>query len=518
MKESQSVIGLDIGTMSAKAVVFGRNGRVRGQHAVDYPLIKEHPSWAEQEPEQILQAALLAVSQAISQAGAAPQDIAAVGLSSAMHSLIVMDREGGRLTRSITWADNRSSEQAERLRASELGREIYRRTGTPIHAMSPLPKLLWLREHRPDLFRAADKFISIKEYIVYRLFGQYVVDTSIASATGLLSLEQLDYDAEALRLAGIDRGQLAQPVPATYMLSGMDAQLASHMGVAPGTPFVLGASDGALANVGVGATRAGEVAVTIGTSGAIRTVTDRPLTDPQQRTFCYSLTESWFVVGGATNNGGIVMRWLRDQFGTLGIASPGSDESDGDRIYELMMDGADKVPPGAQGLLFLPYLTGDRAPIWNASARGVFFGAGLQHRSEHFIRAAMEGVLFNLLSVALALESLTGPPKDIRASGGFARSALWRQMLADILGREVLVPASHEASALGAAVIALIALGELKDIHEAKDMIDIRDRHSPQENRTRIYRELHGIFERIYTKVKDEFAQISSFQERCDNG
>ncbi|ARU61729.1 gluconokinase [Tumebacillus avium] len=509
MKETQVVIGLDIGTTSTKAVVFGPRGQIRGVHSVDYPLLTPHPAWAEQEPEEIFLACLDGLRGALRKSGAAKEDVLAIGMSTAMHAVIALDADHRPLTRSIIWADNRSVRQVERIKKELDGDSIYRRTGTPIHPMSPLPKLLWMREEAPDIFAQAAMFVSIKEFVLHRLFGEYVVDYSIASATGLFNLEQLDWDRGALEVAGVRPEQLSRPVPTTHILTGMNSDYATQIGINPDTPFVIGASDGVLANLGVGAIGDGEVAVTIGTSGAIRTVTDLPRTDPQSRTFCYALTDKHWVIGGPTNNGGIMLRWLRDEF-----AAPEQEVAKrlGVDPYDLMIKYAEAVPAGSEGLLFLPFLSGERAPYWNANARGMFFGISLSHKREHFIRAVLEGVIFSVFSVGVALRDLAGPAKDIRASGGFARSPLWRQILSDVMGRELLVPESHEASSLGAAVTALFAIGEIDSLNDVKEWIQIRHRHEPNLKNTETYLQLFYIYERVYQKLKDEFDIIAEFQ------
>jgi gluconokinase len=501
------VIGVDIGTTSTKAVAFGEKGKIVSSHAVTYPIIQPHADRAEQDPDLIFSAVIESIREAIQKAGT--PNVRAIGFSTAMHSLIAVNEEGHPLTRCIIWADNRSVSQANRLLQDMNGLEIYKRTGTPIHPMSPLPKLMWMKEEEPDIFKSTYKFISIKEYVLYRLYGQYVVDYSIASATGLFCLDTLDWDEEVLELLGITRDHLSQPIPTTYILQGMDQEWVDKMKLGTDTPFVVGASDGVLANVGVGAVSPGEAAITIGTSGAVRTVSPVQKTDEKGRTFCYALTENHWVIGGPTNNGGILLRWLRDEFGSserevakkLGIDP-----------YDLLIQYAEKVPAGSNGLLFLPFLSGERAPYWNANARGTFFGLNLQHKREHMIRSVMEGVCMSVYSVALAIRDLTGPLSEIRVSGGFAKSAFWRQMLSDMTGKELLVPETHEASALGAAVLAMYAIGEIDSLEAVKDWIEIIHCHVPNKENTALYLELFYMYERLYERLKDEFDVIASFQ------
>lgn len=263
-----------------------------------------------------------------------------------MHSVIAVDAQGNPLSKCITWADNHSATWTERIRNEMNGHQIYLRTGTPLHPMSPLSKLTWLRHEEPELFARTHKFISIKEYVFHKLFKRYVVDYSIASATGMFALETLSWDEEALKVAGVTPDRLSEPVPTTFRLEGMDEHWAAEMQLSVLMPFVVGASDGVLSNLGVDAIDPGTVAVTIGTSGAIRTATDRPVTDPKGRTFCYALTENHWVIGGPVNNGGMIFRWFRDHFCSEEVqeaARLGKDP------YELLTEIASRVKPGAGG-------------------------------------------------------------------------------------------------------------------------------------------------------------------------
>lgn len=513
MMNQSCAIGLDIGTTSTKAVVYTLAGEVKGIGNVDYPMHVPRPGWAEQEPDVIYKAVLEALRGAVARAGIGPAEVAAVGLSSAMHSVIAVDADGKPLSNSIIWADNRSALQTERLKSEGTGREIYLCTGTPIHPMSPLPKLIWMKEEDPATFFYAAKFISIKEYVLHKLFGVYVVDHSIASATGLFDIRKLDWDDQALRVAGIVRGQLSEPVPVTHMLRGLQADVAAMLGLAANTPFVVGASDGVLANLGVGAVESGQIAVTIGTSGAVRAVVDQPLTDPRGRTFCYVLAENRWVIGGPTNNGGLMLRWFRDQFGAVEAEQA---KQLGRDPYDLLIEKAAGVEAGAEGLLFLPYLAGERAPHWNADARGSFFGIGLHHQREHFIRAVLEGVLFGVYHVARVLSELAGEAGEIRASGGFARSPEWRQMMTDMFGIPVVVPQTHESSSFGAALIAFYAAGQISSLDESKKIIALSDRQEPEQlNRAR-YQELFPVYERIYENTIREMAFLAEFQRKTN--
>jgi gluconokinase len=505
------VIGVDIGTTSTKSVLFRMDGSIIASHGIEYPLYSPTPDTAEQDPEEIFRAVVNTIKHIMQASQAEGSDILCVSFSSAMHSVIAVDKEGKPLTNCITWADNRSSKWADKIKSEMNGHEIYLRTGTPIHPMSPLSKLTWLRNEQPALFSGTYKFISIKEYIFYRLFNIYVIDHSIASATGMFNLKDLQWDEEALRVAGVSAEQLSQPVSTTYSVSGMDETYAGEMNLLSSTPFVVGASDGVLSNLGVNAIDPGVVAVTIGTSGAIRAVTNRPVTDPKGRIFCYALTEDHWVIGGPVNNGGMIFRWARDQ---LGSAEVETAKRLGKDSYEVLTEIAARVNPGSDGLLFHPYLAGERAPLWDANARGSFFGLGLHHKKEHLIRAVLEGVIFNLYTVLLALEELIGEPKKIQATGGFARSELWRQMMADIFDQEVHVPESHESSCLGAAILGLYSLGEINTLHAVSQMVGASYYHKPNPASVEIYKELTPIYIRLSRLLGEEYESIAAFQKK----
>lgn len=503
------IIGVDIGTTSTKAVLFEENGTLVTKADQGYPLLTPSPSVAEQDPEQIYRAVLYTIGTVLKQSGVPAQDILFVSFSSAMHSVIAVDRDGAPLTKCITWADNRSIGQTRRLKQELSGHELYLRTGTPIHPMSPITKLMWLREDQPEVFRKASKFISIKEYVFAKLFGEYIVDHSIASSTGMLNLQRLEWDAGALDIAGIDESRLSRLVPTTYAATGLSPEIAREIGLLPETPFVIGASDGVLSNLGVGAIRPGVVAATIGTSGAIRTVTDRPLVDPKGRIFCYALTEKHWVIGGPVNNGGMLFRWVRDEFAASEVETA---KRLGIDPYDVLTRIAEQVPAGSEGLLFHPYLTGERAPLWNPDARGSFFGLTMNHRKEHMIRSVLEGVIFNLYTVMLAMEEQMGRPTRIMATGGFARSSLWRQMMADIFDQEVVVPESFESSCLGAAVLGLYATGRIDSLDAVFGMIGTTHHHTPVKAHSGVYKQLLPIYISLFRSLDGHYEAIAKFQ------
>ncbi|GAB3830326.1 gluconokinase [Pontibacter rugosus] len=507
--QQSTIVGVDIGTTSTKAVAFGLNGEVLFQQSVGYPILSEEAGQAEQDPEQVLEAVLKALEEVVEWLQDYSFKLEGVSFSSAMHSLIAMDASGNPLTRCIIWADTRSHICADSIKKSALGHKIYLQTGTPIHPMSPLAKLCWLRQEQPYVFERAAMFIGIKEYVLYQLFGEYKIDYSIASATGLFNIFELNWHADALQLAGVNASQLPTPVPTTHIFSGIKSRFASRLPIPAATPFIIGASDGCLANLASHGVRPGEAVVTIGTSGAVRTMANKPATDRQERLFSYILNEDHFVLGGAVNNGGVALRWFRDTFYTAETAEAIAKEQD---IYELLNEVAETVPAGAEGLLFLPYLLGERAPVWDGAARACFIGANFNHTRPHFLRAVMEGVIFGVYSVVQALEQVAGPIPVIYANGGFAFSELWVQMLADISGKKVYLTETPEGSAFGAAIMGMFALKLIPSLEEADEMIRISKTFVPDAQLNQLYQRQYNVFKTLYPKLKDSFEELASIQ------
>ena len=490
------VIGVDIGTTSTKSVAYTTDGQVVASGGKAYPLLEPFPGHAVQEPDVIVEAVLEAVRQTTD--GLDGRPVAALSFSAAMHSLLGLSPEGDPLTDVVTWADTRSSEQARRLRASPGGLELHRRTGTPLHPMSPLPKLVWFREQEPKLFEQVGFWVGIKEYVLLRLCDALVVDHSVASATGLLNLASLQWDAEALHLAGLEPEQLAELVATTTVLPELTAEAAARTGLPARTPVVVGASDGPLANLGLGAVAPGVAACSIGTSGALRVMVDRPAVDPLGQVFCYALTADRWVVGGAINNGGVVLEWAG------GALAPdlGSDAA------EELLDLAGSVPAGSGGLLMLPYLLSERAPHWSAIPQGAYVGLSRAHRREHLIRAALEGVCLQLGLVLGSMRAAGLDIHEIRATGGFARSQLWRQMLADALGVSIQFPQGHEGSSFGAALLGMQALGIIDSIDVAADLVRVESTVRPDPSAAATYASLQPVFAELYYALAPTFTTL----------
>ena len=468
----QSYIGIDIGTTATKAVCFDKKGNVIRQFSKEYSMYHPKSGWCIQKPSEIL-AAVLDCIQKITE-DCKPEFIS---FSAAMQSILVIDEAGIPLTDAMLWSDNRAHLETEELKNSNQGRDFYQKTGIPIHPFSPMAKMAWLRKNDSEIFSCAYKFISIKEYVWHQLTGEYVIDTSMASGTGILNINSLDWNSAILNYLQIDSNTLSKIVPPTHQSKGLFDDFL----------YIIGGGDGPLANLGSGAMEKGKMALTIGTSGAVRIPVDEPFIDPEMRTQCYHLIENQYLKLGAVNNGAIVLQWLKESILK-------TDES-----FEDLFEQAKEIPAGSDGLLFVPYLLGERAPIWDASAQGTLLGITISHSKAHLIRATLEGILFGLFSVVETLlpDVQNRQETTIMASGGFGKSELWLQMVADIFQMKVAVSATLESGAWGAVLIGFKAIGT-----EISSVNTIEKTFFPNPNHKMVYEQSFEKFKRVYPLLR----------------
>lgn len=489
------VIGVDMGTTATKSVAYTADGRQLASSSQGYPLDEPFPGHAVQDPQLIFAAVCATVAHVVAEVGA--ERVRAVSFSSAMHSLMALDADLHPITDVVTWADTRAAVQAERLRASTAGLALHRRTGTPIHPMSPLAKLVWFREQEPRICREAAFWVGIKDWVLLQLCGALVMDHSLASATGLMDIFRLAWDDEALRLAGIRAEQLPELVPTTTVLPALTAEASEATGLPIDTDVVVGAGDGPLANLGVGAVRPGVAAASIGTSGALRVAVDRPAVDPRGGVFCYALTEDRWVIGGAINNGGVTLDWVRDEIGV------GAETTTAE-----LLDSAATVPAGSGGLIMLPYLLSERAPHWSSLAKGAYVGLTRAHQREHLTRAAVEGVSMQMALVLQAMRAAGLEIDEIRATGGVMKHPLWRQTLANALGSPIGLLESQEGSGFGAAVLGMAALGIIESIDVAAQYLPVDETVRPVLAEQAVYQSLLPLFDELYDALTPTFLRL----------
>jgi gluconokinase len=483
------VIGVDIGTGSTKALAVNHQGKVVFSAQVHYPTLNPKSGYCEQAPEIVWQAFIKCINRIVGEEKQTPD---AIILSSAMHSTIPVNENGSPLQNMIIWADNRSAAIARKIKDSSSGERLYRETGTPIHAMSPLCKITWIKENDPELFKKTFKFISIKEFIWFKLFKTYEVDHSIASATGLMDIHTCEWSDLALKTCDISTAQLSKLTQPDFVRTGIEEEAGKLLNIPTSIPFIMGASDGCFANLGSFATSYGIAALTIGTSGAVRVASPSPAYNFSAMTFNYRLDEKTFISGGPTNNGGVALRWYAETFlqKTLDTAAD----------YDNILSALPLTPPGSDGLIFVPYLYGERAPIWDSNASGVFFGIRSSHTQAHFTRAVVEGISMALYDIADNMIQGGLAISQINVSGGFVKSATWLQILANIFNKKICLINSDDASAIGAAYLGLKSLGIIEhyDLLQPETMKEIL----PQEQFIDVYKSNFKIYRSIYQNLK----------------
>jgi gluconokinase len=428
------VIGLDLGTTNCKAVALAENGQIIATTSANYPLYAPQAGWAEQDVEEIKNGAINALHQLTQKVAA--NDIQGLCFSGAMHSVQLLDDRDHPIGRALTWADQRAAPVVDELRKKADNHTVYQRSGCPLVSIYFPAKLGWVHK---NLHGGFHKVVAIKEYVQHQFTGAWATDWSTASATGLMDIRQHAWAPDLLSLAGISTAQLPPLIPSDRVSGKLTAAVAQAAGLPEGMPVVIGGSDGGMAMLGAG----GSTVITVGTSGAIRRVVPQPLLDPQARTWCYVMDQDHWLAGGAINNGGLVAQWVREKFYP--------QES-----FELMLQEAAAVPAGSGGVVFLPYLSGERSPHWNPWERAIISGIGLEHSRGHIARAALEGVAFCLAEV---WEIVKGA-ESARLTGGITRARLWSQILCDVLGVPLELMEAADASAVGAARLGWQALGQ----------------------------------------------------------
>lgn len=493
MTRNEYIIAVDMGTGSCRALLFDEQLQVRAGHSAPLELHRPRPDWAEQDADEVLAAVISCVRGAVGKADVSPEQVAGLCFGATVSNVLLLDDEDRPLTAAAIWADTRANEQAGRL-AREVGPALIEHTGCPIHATYLPAKLLWWRENDPQTLRRAGRVLSLKEYVVERLCGTFVIDHSMACASGLLNINDLTWDDTALAPAEISADRLSELVPTTHVLS-LTAEAAGWLGVRPDLPVVVGAADGVLSNLGAGAVSPGQVVTMVGSSGAVRMTIDQPRADLQGRTWCYPLIagDRW-VSGGANNSAGLVLDWVAREL--LGLPETvGAGE---------LAKRALQSPPGADGLVFLPSIMGERSPMWDETARGVLFGMSDQHGPEHVLRATLEGIIYSLHSIYRVLVAGTeSQARDIRATGGYANSPEWVGIQASVFGQTISLPAQTEGSSLGAAILGWVALGRFDSLDEGARLVTIEAEIEPDATLRETYDRALRIHEALYTRLAD---------------
>lgn len=493
------IIGMDVGTTATKGVLYQEDGEAIKELSQPYPLIQEENNQAEEDPDLLFDAAQKII---FTLSEFAQGSIKAIAWSSQMHSLIGLNKKGQLLTRSITWADNRSSSVVEEAKKSGLAKAIYQKTGMPAHPMAPVYKILWIKKAYPELFAQVDKWIGIKEYLIWRLTGELKVDTTMAAGTGLLNAEGLEWDAEILDEIGIKASQLPQIAMPSSLTGPILEEYQKKLNLDSETKITLGASDGYLSTIGVGVTDDKFLALNVGTSGAVRVISSRKCIDEKQRFFCYAVDREHYLIGGPVNNGGIVFEWARKT-----ILGPNEDVED-------YLSTAETAPVGSNGLIFHPYLGGERAPIWDAQARGSFVGLTRQHTKPQLARSVIEGIVLNLREAAEGLLNNIEKPQAIKVTGGFVKSDFVRQMIADIFNLPVVAIQNNQSGTLAAMWLAKKGLEDPDIVEKASQKLQKSKTYFPNPKHVQVYQELIPIYREVGEALNKSYQNIANFQKR----
>jgi gluconokinase len=505
MKRSSWFLGLDLGTGSCKSVVVDEQAEVLGFAVGDYPGAEASDRWQEQDPQHLFAAAVASARSAIVQSGVEAGGCAGLSIGSALHGIMALDRRAEPLTGVITWADGRALEQAEAVRKTNLAARLYQQTGCPAHGMYPLYKIMWLRENRPEVFRKTWRYVSAKEYVLGRLTGEYPIDPSLAAGSGLLNAHTRAWDPLCLETAGIRADQLSPVYPPLTVMEGRHPGLSRHLGLGEDTRIVLGSSDAVNSSLGAGAVFPWQATCMIGTSGALRVICPQPVLDREARSWCYAVDDTHWLVGGAINNGGVALSWLRD---CLNQAHPSAPNLSFEDILAL----AGRAGPGAGGVICLPFFAGERSPHWNLNARAAFLGLSLQHDLAHVCRALVEGIAFRFKNLQAVLTEIGVPVRQVIASGGFTKSEIWLQAVTDALYREIRVPAWSETSCLGAALWSMLAAGLGRSLEDMAGMVQLARSCLPNPETAALYDRIYPLYTRLYRAVGESFDDIARLQ------
>jgi xylulokinase len=493
------LIGIDVGTGGSRAVVIDAAGRIVASATVEHqPFASPQTGWAEQDPEDWWRASAAAIRAAVDHAGVRPDEIKAVGLSGQMHGAVLLDESDEVLRPAIIWCDQRSADQCRNITTTIGASRLIELTCNPALTGFTLPKLLWVRDHEPETWQRVRSVLLPKDYVRFKLTGDKATDVADASGTLLLDVAARRWSNEMLAAAEIEAKLLPRVYESQEITGSVSRTAADQTGLPVGTPVVAGAGDQAAGAIGLGVVRRGMISATIGTSGVVFATTTTPALDPKGRvhTFCHAIPERWHVMG-VTQGAGLSLRWFRDQFGVVSRSDP----------YDGLTAEATRVPPGADGLLWTPYLMGERTPHLDPDARAALVGLTASHTRAHVIRAILEGVAFSLKDSFEILRELRVPYETIRLGGGGARSELWRQIQADVYGHEVETVETEEGAAYGVAILAGVAAGAWPSVEAACDeVIRTNRRVQPDPAAVKVFHRQYQKYVALYPALRSVYS------------
>ena len=503
------LIGVDLGTSGTKTVLFDVDGNVMASKTIEYPLYQPQNGWAEQEPMDWWNATAATTKAVIEESGVDPADIKGVGLSGQMHGLVMLDKDGNVLRRSIIWCDQRTAKECEEITQRVGAERLIEITANPALTGFTASKILWVRNHEPELYARCAHILLPKDYVRYMLTGEFATEVSDASGMQLLDIPNRCWSDEVLEKLEIDKSLLAKVYESPEVTGVITAEAAALTGLKEGTPVVGGAGDNAAAAVGTGVVEDGKAFVTIGTSGVVFAHTSDISIDPKGRvhTFCCAVPGCWHVMG-VTQGAGLSLKWFRDNFC---MSEMETAKGMGKDPYFLMDQQAARVPVGSNKLLYLPYLMGERTPHLDPDCRGVFFGLSAIHTRFDMLRAVMEGVTFSQRDSVEVLREMGVTLHEMLACGGGGSSPLWRQMLADTFACDVKTVVSKEGPALGVAILAGVGAGIYPSVEEGcRRVVRTNPPQSPIKENIPEYEKFYQMYRSLYPALKDSYQKLAA--------
>ncbi len=502
------VIGCDVGTSGTKAIVVSEGGKILSNVMVEYPLSTPRPGWAEQHPDTWVKAAFEAIAGAVKKSGVKAQEVKALGFSGQMHSSVFLDKNGKVLRPALLWCDTRTHQECLEITRKVGENHLRQWVSNPALEGFTLPKILWVKKHEPKIYKQIAQVLMPKDYVRYKLTGVLGTEVSDAAGTLYFDVKNRCWSKEILSKLGIPLIWFPQVVESQQICGHLTIAAAKVLGVKRGTPVVGGGADNTCGAVGNGIIKTGDVMASIGTSGVFFAHTDQVKVDPKMRvhTFCHSVPKKWYLMG-VMLSAGYSLRWYRD---TLGLTEKEIGKKTGRDAYNVLSDLAEKAPEGSEGLLFLPYLMGERTPHKDPHARAAFIGASARHGRAHFARSVFEGMIFGMRDSLEIFRKLKVPIRQVVATGGGAVNPFQRQLQADIYGEEVVTVNSQEAPAFGAALLAMVGSGLYPSVSEACNLIKVVTRTYPRKKSVQIYNGWYQEFKRLYPALKPSFASIQA--------
>lgn len=498
------LLGIDIGTSGTKTVLFDRGGNPISSSTAEYPLYQPEIGWAEQDPQDWWKAVCITINQVIKDSNINPESISGIGLSGQMHGLVMLDGDGNVLRKSIIWCDQRTAKECVEITEKVGEKRLIDITANPALTGFTASKILWVRNNEPEIYEKCRKILLPKDYIRYMLTGEFATEVSDASGMQLLDIKNRCWSKEVLNALDIPIEYLGDVHESIVVSGKVHKKAAEVTGLKENTPVVGGAGDQAAGAIGNGIIKSGQISSTIGTSGVVFAHLDEPIIDEKGRvhTFCHAVPGAWHMMG-VTQGAGLSLKWFRDNFCTNEIEVA---KGMGIDPYVLMTKEAEKVPVGSRGVIYLPYLMGERTPHLNPKAKGVFFGLSAAHTKNEMLRAVIEGVSYSLLDCMEIIKDTGMDPTNVMVSGGGGKSELWRQILADMFNCKVSTNKSSEGPALGVALLAGVGTGVYKDIDEACNIaISENSVQFPKEENSLVYKRYYEIYKKIYDDLKGTF-------------